>query len=198
LEKTFPNAVFMENTVSESCVDTSSKYRPDLLIIVDDVHNIIIEIDENEHRDRGVCEEKRRLLCLSQLRRDSCAMTSIVRVNPDTRKPRIFRHIPTRVEGTDFYTRYKTSVIESIVEWAKGIENETLSEWINKVSLDTYTDIVVDECIRLQQKSTSVVTYFGYSETSDHLPGDMYMIERGMDGMVSKRSYCLSDMVCDV
>jgi len=188
IREPYPNATFIENMAAPSDADPSKKYRPDLVVSLDDGHNVVIEVDEHEHDTRNSCQENDRVVCIAQPRTDTNAVTSIIRVNPDFARLPIFRRVPTKREAIAYYETNKTTLIDDIVPWISGTKKvEILDECIDRDALNTFINVIVREFKWARQQDTSVLVYIGYDDASVHLPGKEALIESRDDPLPVKR-----------
>jgi len=192
IRKIYPNALCIENMVATSDVDIHKKYRPDLIVTVDDEHRVVIEIDENGHNDRHPCNELERLRYIAQLKSGTNAKTSVVRLNPDNTSPPIFHKIPTKRDSVLYNETYESVLIYDIDPWLSKIKKVPMLDFcVDKDALDAHVEETVREFLWARSQNTSVVTYIGYSEDSVHLPPrDAFIEERGVDIPVKRYSLC--------
>jgi len=130
IRKSYPRATFIEHMAAPSDADPSKKYRPDLVVSLDDGHNVVIEVDEHGH-----------VVCIAQPKTDTNVATSIIRVNPDYVQLPICRRIPTKREAIEYFETNKTTLIDDIDPWLAGVKHvPILDECIDRDVLNTFTN----------------------------------------------------------
>lgn len=198
ISKLYSNIRFHENVYRESLVKQTKKYRPDLLVILGE-HNVIIEVDENQHNERDVCSEKFRLSAICQLSEENgrYSKTSVCRINPDIHR-NVFKHIPTRNEGIQLHKMHGVTLIDMIQNWCSGQSNEDIEHMIQYNVFESYISVIRDVFTWILQQPESVVVYFGYSDTSLHLPpADISLGDNSID-TISVRIYSLTEFLYDI
>jgi len=195
IREPYPHTTFKENMAAPSDADPSKKYRPDLVVSLDDGHNVVIEVDEHEHDTRNQCEENDRVVCIAQPRTDTDAVTSIIRVNPDYVHRPIFRRVPTKREAVTYYETNNTALIDDIDSWISGTKKvPILDECIDRDALTAFIDDMIREFEWARKRDTSVLVYIGYDDASVHLPGNEALIE-SRDGTLPVKRYSLHQAI---
>jgi len=188
IRQSYPRATFIENMTAPSDADPSKKYRPDLVVSLDDGHNVVIEVDEHGHDSRNPCQENDRVVCISQPKTDTNAVTSIIRLNPDYVQLPICRRIPTKREAIAYYETNETTLIDDIDAWISGTTRvPILDECVDRDVLDTFIDDTIREFEWARGQETSVLAYIGYDDESVHLPDNEALIESRHERLPVKR-----------